>query len=80
LRAAAPELIDIGAGKRPRPPEVDRFSESFSRAGEKQEMVADDDGGFIEARPLSDQLAGPCRVLVGDSFCYFPRFKHHKFP
>jgi hypothetical protein len=41
-RAAAPELIDIATGKKPRPPEVDQFAQSFSAAGEKQETVADE--------------------------------------
>jgi hypothetical protein len=42
LRAAAPELMDIATGKKPRPPEVDQFAQSFSVAGEKQEKVADE--------------------------------------
>jgi creatinine amidohydrolase/Fe(II)-dependent formamide hydrolase-like protein len=42
LRAAAPELTDIATGKKPRPPEVDRFAQSFSVAGEKQEKVVDE--------------------------------------
>jgi hypothetical protein len=35
-------LTDIATGKKPRPPEVDRFAQSFSVAGEKQEKVADE--------------------------------------
>jgi hypothetical protein len=42
LRAAAPELTDIASGKKPRPPEVDQFAQSFSVAGEKQEKAADE--------------------------------------
>jgi hypothetical protein len=42
LRAATPELVDIAIGKKPRPPEVDQFAQSFSVAGEKQETVADE--------------------------------------
>jgi hypothetical protein len=42
LRAAAPGLMDIAAGKKPRPPEVDQFAQAFSAAGEKQETVADE--------------------------------------
>jgi hypothetical protein len=42
LRVAAPELTDIAAGKKPRPPEVDQFAQAFSVAGEKQEKVADE--------------------------------------
>jgi hypothetical protein len=42
LRAAAPELMDIASGKKPRPPEVDQFAQAFSVAGEKQEKVADE--------------------------------------
>jgi creatinine amidohydrolase/Fe(II)-dependent formamide hydrolase-like protein len=41
LRAAAPELMDVATGKKPRPPEVDQFAQAFSVAGEKQETVAD---------------------------------------
>jgi hypothetical protein len=37
LRAAMPELTDIATAKKPRPPEVDRFFQSFSVAGGKQE-------------------------------------------
>jgi hypothetical protein len=33
FRAAMPELTDIATGKKPRPPEVDRFFQSFSIAG-----------------------------------------------
>jgi hypothetical protein len=35
-------LTDIATGKKPRPPEVDRFAQSSSVAGEKQEKVADE--------------------------------------
>ena len=42
LRAAAPELTDIASGKKPRPPEVDQFAQSFSVAGDKQEKVVDE--------------------------------------
>jgi hypothetical protein len=42
LRAAAPELMDIATGKKPRPPEVDQFAQGFSAAGENQETVADE--------------------------------------
>jgi hypothetical protein len=35
-------LTDIATGKKPRPPEVDRFAQSFSAAGEKQEKVVDE--------------------------------------
>jgi hypothetical protein len=45
LRAAAPELMDIATGKKPRSPEVDQFAQSFSLAGEKQEKV------LVVARP-----------------------------
>jgi len=36
LTAAAPELTAIATGTKPRPPEVDRFAQSFGVAGEKQ--------------------------------------------
>jgi hypothetical protein len=42
LRAAMPELTDIATAKKPRPPEVDRFFQSFSVAGGKQEKVVDE--------------------------------------
>jgi hypothetical protein len=42
LRAAAPELMDIASGKKPRPPAVDQFAQSFSAAGDNQEKVADE--------------------------------------
>ena len=42
LRNAVPELIDIATGKEPRPPELDRFAEMFSVAGEKQEQATDE--------------------------------------
>lgn len=42
LRNAMPELIDIATGKKPRPLELDRFAESFSVVGEKQEKAADE--------------------------------------
>jgi hypothetical protein len=42
FRAAMPDLTDIATGKRPRPPEVDRFAQSFSVAGGKQEKVVDE--------------------------------------
>ena len=42
LRSAAPELTAIATGKKPRPPEVDRFVQSFGVAGEKQEKVVDE--------------------------------------
>jgi hypothetical protein len=42
LRVAAPELTDIAAGKKPRPPEVDQFAQAFSVAGEQEEKVADE--------------------------------------
>jgi hypothetical protein len=42
FRAAMPELTDIATGKKPRPAEVDRFFQSFSVAGGKQEKVVDE--------------------------------------
>jgi hypothetical protein len=47
LRAATPELIDIATGKKPRSPEVDRFAESFSGAGENQEHAADEATAYL---------------------------------
>jgi hypothetical protein len=37
-----PELTDIATAKKPRPPEVDRFFQSFSVAGGKEEKVVDE--------------------------------------
>jgi len=37
-----PELTDIATGKKLRPPEVDRFFQSFAVAGGKQEKVVDE--------------------------------------
>src|SRR5450432_3569465 len=42
LRAAMPELMDIATGRKPRPPEVDKFAKAFQLAGESQETAADD--------------------------------------
>jgi hypothetical protein len=69
LRAAAPELMDIASGKKPRPPEVDRFAQSFSVAGEKQEKVVDEatvallsklplDSNIEKAKAAFDQAQG----------------------
>jgi hypothetical protein len=42
LRAELPELLKIATGKEARdPPELDTFAAAFAVAGEKQEMVAD---------------------------------------
>jgi hypothetical protein len=38
---AVPELMNVAMGRRPRPPKVDQFAAAFAVAGEKQEMVAD---------------------------------------
>jgi hypothetical protein len=35
-------LTAIATGKKPQPPEVDRFAQSFGVAGEKQEKVVDE--------------------------------------
>jgi hypothetical protein len=43
LRAEIPELMKIAAGSEARPPELDTFVATFAAAGEKQEMVADQD-------------------------------------
>jgi hypothetical protein len=41
LRAEVPELLKIATGRQARPPELDTFAAAFAVAGEKQEMVAD---------------------------------------
>ena len=41
LRAEVPELLKIATGRQTRPPELDTFAAAFAVAGEKQEMVAD---------------------------------------
>jgi hypothetical protein len=61
LRAEVPELLKIATGRQARPPELDTFAAAFAVAGEKQEMVADQetlallkrfarDSGVAEAR------------------------------
>ena len=41
LRAEVPELLKIATGRQARPPELDTFAAALAVAGEKQEMVAD---------------------------------------
>lgn len=41
LRDAAPELMNIAMGREARPPELDMLAAVFAVAGEKQEIVAD---------------------------------------
>jgi hypothetical protein len=41
LRAEIPELMKIATGREARPPELDTFAAAFAVAGEKQELVAD---------------------------------------
>jgi hypothetical protein len=41
LRAEMPELMRIATAREPRPPELDTFAAAFAVAGEKQEIVAD---------------------------------------
>src|SRR5580693_9735246 len=41
LRAEVPELLKIATGRQARPPELDTFAAAFAVAGEKQEMVVD---------------------------------------
>jgi creatinine amidohydrolase/Fe(II)-dependent formamide hydrolase-like protein len=57
LRAAAPELMAIATGKKPRPPEVDRFAQSFGLAGEKQEKVVDEANAVLLGKlPLDSDI------------------------
>jgi hypothetical protein len=57
LRAAAPELTAIATGKKPRPPEVDRFAQSFGVAGEKQEKVVDEATAVLLGKlPLDSEI------------------------
>ena len=42
LRDEMPELTNIASGKEPRPLQLDRFAQTFSVAGEKQEKAADE--------------------------------------
>jgi hypothetical protein len=50
-------LTDIATGKKPRTPEVDRFAQSFSAAGEKQEKVADEATAvFLRKLPLDSDI------------------------
>ena len=41
LRAEVPELLKIATGRQARPPELVTFAAAFAVAGEKQEMVVD---------------------------------------
>jgi hypothetical protein len=41
LRAEVPELLKIATSGQARPPELDTFAAAFAVAGEKEEMVAD---------------------------------------
>ena len=41
LRAEVPELLKIATGRQARPPGLDTFAAAFAVAGEKQQMVAD---------------------------------------
>ena len=41
LGAEVPELMKIATGREARPPELDTFAAAFAVAGEKQELVAD---------------------------------------
>jgi creatinine amidohydrolase/Fe(II)-dependent formamide hydrolase-like protein len=57
LRAAAPELTDLATGKKPRPPEVDQFAQSFSVAGDKQEKVVDEATAVLLSKlPLNSDV------------------------
>jgi hypothetical protein len=57
LRAAATELTAIATGKKPRPPEVDRFAQSFGVAGEKQEKVVDEATAVLLSKlPLDSDI------------------------
>ena len=53
LREAMPELINIATGKEFRPGQLDKFTEAFESAGEKQEKAADE-----KTRVLLDQISG----------------------
>jgi len=50
LRQALPELENIATGREARPPEVDKFAEAFSVAGERQEQAADEATLFLLKR------------------------------
>lgn len=41
LRAEVPELLKVATGRQARPPELDTFAAALAVAGEKQEMVVD---------------------------------------
>ena len=45
LRAAMPDLFNIATGRKPRPPDVDKFRDAFHVAGEIQEIAADKENG-----------------------------------
>jgi hypothetical protein len=50
LREAVLELMNIATERETRPPEVDKFAEAFSVAGERQEQAADEATLFLLKR------------------------------
>jgi hypothetical protein len=78
LRAAAPELMDIATGKKPRPPEVDQFAQAFSVAGEKQEAVADQaTAALLTKLPFNSDLE-KAKTAFGQAQSVQEQF-HHDF-
>jgi hypothetical protein len=76
LRAAAPELIDVATGKKPRPPEVDQFAQSFSVAGEKQEKVADEaTAALLTKLPFNSDLE-KARSAFNQAQAVEEKFRH----
>jgi hypothetical protein len=76
LRAAAPELMDIATGKKPRPPEVDQFAQAFSVVGEKQEKVADEATvALLTKLPRSSDIE-KAKAALSQALTVEQRFNH----
>ena len=62
LRAEVPELLKIATSRQARPPELDTFAAAFALAGEKQEMVADQETLALLKRFSRDPGVAKARV------------------
>jgi len=62
LRAEVPELLKVATGRQARPPELDTFAAAFAVAGEKQEMVVDQETLALLKRFSRDPGVAKARV------------------
>jgi hypothetical protein len=70
--------MDIATGKKPRSPEVDRFAQAFSVAGEKQEKAADEATvALLTKLPFNSDIE-KARAAFGQAQAVEDRF-HHDF-